>query len=319
MPPQTATILSIAASQLFGVPNNTFEAIRVPLCCEIKTNAATSLDKFPLLLFSPGLQATRLYYTYLAATLAAQGYVVVTMDHPYEAPVVEYPNGQLVFGLNDTVFDPRVEGTLDKALAVRVADARFVLDQLSNASVVKKILPQVAAAGGGGKDCGGLDTQRVGFFGHSFGGATALASLAQDPRFGAGLNMDGTQYGDVSGLRRSQSILFFGRAAPNPHNSTDDATWRTGLAAAKGWKKEIGLKDSAHNTFGDVPILLKTAGWPLPDALKDFVGNLDGARSFEIIGTYVRSYFGLALKGERTRLFDGESKQFPEVVVNGEK
>ena len=38
----------------------------------------------------------------------------------------------------------------------------------------------------------------VGIFGHSFGGATAAAAVERDPRFRAGINLDGS---DLSGTK----------------------------------------------------------------------------------------------------------------------
>lgn len=311
MPAQTAELINAGATALYGIPPNTFASISIPACCKTSNSATNSLDKFPLVLFSPGLSGTRLYYSYLAATLSSHGYIVATLDHTFETSVVEFPDGTLVPGLNDTSFDPETPGALDKALAVRVADSRFVLAQLGTSEVIKKLIP--------GATCG-LNTKRVGFYGHSFGGATALATAAQDARIVAAANLDGRQYGDLSSLRPSQSILFFGRADPNPHNATDDETWRTGYAAAKGWKRIIGLKEVAHNTFTDSPFLIKATGWEISEELKEFLGWLDGARSFEIIETFVRAFLGLGLKGERTRLFDwAGSKEWPEVFIDGRK
>lgn len=248
MPPKVAAYLNAAATAQFGIPEGTFAAISMNLCCKPSAaSPSSSLSKFPLVLFSPGLQGSRLYYSYLAATISSYGYVVASLDHPYEAPIIEYPDGSIVLGLNNSFFDGQTPGSLEKAHAVRVADASFVLTQLGRSSVVKKIFP------GAQGDCG-LNTKRAGFFGHSFGGSTALATLAADERFIAGANLDGMQFGDLSGLRRNQAVLFFGRAAPNSHNRTDEETWRTGYAAAKGWKKVIGLKDGAHSTFGDFAI-----------------------------------------------------------------
>ncbi|MEI0739748.1 hypothetical protein VQ056_29130 [Paenibacillus sp. JTLBN-2024] len=42
---------------------------------------------------------------------------------------------------------------------------------------------------------GRLDLNKVGMFGHSFGGATAAQMLLADGRVKAALNMDGTLYG----------------------------------------------------------------------------------------------------------------------------
>jgi hypothetical protein len=59
--------------------------------------------------------------TGLVSDLASRGYVVVTMDDTYEAAEVEFPNGRIAA--------PR--GNQFLADSVRIADTRFVLDELA--------------------------------------------------------------------------------------------------------------------------------------------------------------------------------------------
>lgn len=59
--------------------------------------------------------------TGLVSDLASRGYVVVTMDDTYEAAEVEFPNGRIA--------TPR--GNQFLADSVRIADTRFVLDELA--------------------------------------------------------------------------------------------------------------------------------------------------------------------------------------------
>lgn len=68
-------------------------------------------------------------------------------------------------------------------LSVRAADLRFVVDQLDRSDAV-------------GLLAGRLDTEHIAAVGHSFGGATAVAVAALDPRIIAAVNIDGTLYGD---------------------------------------------------------------------------------------------------------------------------
>lgn len=84
-------------------------------------------------MFSPGAGTPRLYYGALAQSLARSGYAVITIDHPYDADVVEFPDGTLVFNTNITLDIP----SLKKVVLTRVSDASFVLTQLGQLSVVK--------------------------------------------------------------------------------------------------------------------------------------------------------------------------------------
>ena len=83
-------------------------------------------------MFSPGAGTSRLYYGALAQSLASSGYAV-TIDHPYDADVVEFLDGTLVFNANITSDIL----SLGKTVSTRVSDASFALTQLGQPSVVK--------------------------------------------------------------------------------------------------------------------------------------------------------------------------------------
>jgi len=53
--------------------------------------------------------------------------VVVTIDHPHDASEVEFPDGRVEV----PAMPPLTPEVAARAVAVRVADTRFVLDQLS--------------------------------------------------------------------------------------------------------------------------------------------------------------------------------------------
>ncbi|KAF2271141.1 hypothetical protein CC78DRAFT_12655 [Lojkania enalia] len=305
-PPITARYLDAFAAQ-HGIPDGTLPSIRMESCCNTTSQATKEVTKFPIAIFSPGLGATRLLYNAMAQTLAASGYIVATIDHTYDAMIVEYPDGTFTPGLDPSYWNiepPELEERLTKLLDTRVEDGRFVLSQLGNASVVKSLIPGTTCA---------FNTKRAAFLGHSFGGATSIAALMKDRRFVGGANMDGTQWGTISNIYKP--ALLFGRAEPDTHNSTTDATWQEALDHMKAWKRELGLRNSAHNTFGDTPLLVKLSGWEITDAIRTLIGTLDGGRSFQIVTTYLTAFTDFVLKGRRSPLFDGESSLYPEIVV----
>src|SRR5205823_6857895 len=122
----------------------------------------------------------------------------------------------------------------------------------------------------------------------SLGGATAISTLSKDQRIVGAINMDGSQFGTLSDIY--QPALYFGRADPSSHNRTDDETWATAWDHLKGWRRELGLRNSTHLTFGDASLVFKLLGVPLTDAIKEGIGGLDPARSFEVITTYVQAF-----------------------------
>ncbi|WP_372348298.1 hypothetical protein [Streptomyces sp. KL116D] len=80
-----------------------------------------------MLIHSPGYNADRTFNTLVIEELASWGYVVVAVDHPYDSGEVEFPDGRVVVNRPDDASDK----ARTAAVAVRAADLRFVLDQLT--------------------------------------------------------------------------------------------------------------------------------------------------------------------------------------------
>src|SRR5947208_7754901 len=78
------------------------------------------------------------------------------------------------------------------------SDTAFVVTQLGHLN----------AADPSGKFTGRLDMQRLGMFGHSFGGATALQFCHDDRRCKAGMDIDGMPFGNVVQEGAAQPFLF---------------------------------------------------------------------------------------------------------------
>jgi hypothetical protein len=100
MPPATAASYGPLA-QSAGLPADIFSSFQLEFCKLLHApngscRGGRKNPRFPLVLFSPGLGESRLLYSATAKSIAAQGYVVVTIDHPYDAEVVEFPDGSVV-------------------------------------------------------------------------------------------------------------------------------------------------------------------------------------------------------------------------------
>lgn len=100
MPPATAASYGPLA-QSAGLPANIFSSFQLEICKLSGTQNGScrgnrKTRRFPLVLFSPGLAESRLLYSVTAKSIAAQGYVVVTIDHPYDTEVIEFPDGSVV-------------------------------------------------------------------------------------------------------------------------------------------------------------------------------------------------------------------------------
>ncbi|GGY55434.1 alpha/beta hydrolase family protein [Pseudoduganella albidiflava] len=156
--------------------------------------AAPAIERAaPVLLFSPGLGANAQAYAGLTEDLASHGYVVVTINHPFVSGPTPLPDGRIV-RYEEVAEEWEDEEAAEAAhwvrsnarLAVTMADEKSVLDWLARQNATRGALLD-----------GRLDMGRIGAFGHSFGGATALQVQRTDERVKAAVNLDGTVYGDL--------------------------------------------------------------------------------------------------------------------------
>jgi hypothetical protein len=97
MPPQTADVYGLLA-KAFGLPNTTFGLFELEFCHLPKRPPAGHGKVYPVLIFSPGLTASRLMYAAHLRAVASRGYVVLAVDHPHDAFLVEFPDGTSVVG-----------------------------------------------------------------------------------------------------------------------------------------------------------------------------------------------------------------------------
>ncbi|MNJ42731.1 isoform II [compost metagenome] len=154
---------------------------------------AKAQAKYPVLLFSHGLTGFRNQNTFQVEELASHGYIVVGIDHPYDAAAVVYPD-QSVISLkleNLSGFDSYIEKS-----KLWIEDSQFVLDTLTALPNDSDSLHGVASYNELKQLTAQMDLSQVGALGHSFGGATAAQLLMTDPRIKAALNMDGVLYGE---------------------------------------------------------------------------------------------------------------------------
>ncbi|KAL5317136.1 hypothetical protein ACEPPN_014230 [Leptodophora sp. 'Broadleaf-Isolate-01'] len=294
MDPITAEFKDASYASL-GIPAGTFESINMQTCRPSSRNAKA----YPIVLFSTGSGNSRLIYGVMAQQVASAGYTVITIDHPYDADIVTFPDNSTILGID-------IETDIDFAVDVRTKDVSFVLDQLALPSISKKLFPGVGCE---------LDVSKVAMFGHSLGGATAAQAMLKDKRIVGGINLDGTFFSTVVNKGLKRPFMIFSHEGKN---ITTDASWTATWSVLAGWKRQFELKGSAHGTFTDFPTLINALGFEgmLGDAGTELVGTIGGLRSLEIITAYVQAFMGFTLKGKKSVLLDGKNGSFSEVILD---
>lgn len=296
MPNATATFYDKEFSQ-YGVPPGSFKR----LFTLSKPNAPINHPfprSFPLLLFSPGYGASRLFYTAIAQEVARKGFIVGLLDHSYDGGIVELPDGEVITGLDlDTIFG------FDKILAPRALDVSFVLNELSYASSSHPFP---------------IDTSRVVVFGHSLGGATAAEVMLSDDRVVGGLNFDENFFGQFNSTKKTISRPFLLFRAASRTTEELDHDWDEAWKKFKGWKLDLELANSTHRTFEDLALLAETFGRraELGKAGDELLGTLPGLKGLEIMSTYVSAFAKFVFTGKEDVILRGNKhSKFPEVKV----
>ena len=154
----------------------------------IKTNSYHNLDpimlngNFPLIIFSHGKGGYKSQNTVQFEELASNGYIVVSIDHSYDAMITVFSDGSIAPYVSD---NPNKVGSkieadkiTQKKLLSRVSDVRYVLDKICNEPNYHPIFNLI-------------DTSKVGMFGHSFGVATTVLSSQTDNRIKVIAGLDG--------------------------------------------------------------------------------------------------------------------------------
>uniref|UniRef100_A0AAU3GXB1 Alpha/beta hydrolase n=1 Tax=Streptomyces sp. NBC_01401 TaxID=2903854 RepID=A0AAU3GXB1_9ACTN len=266
-----------------------------------RTGATAAPGRFPLVLLSPGFNTPRATLTSLAEDLASRGHVVASVDHAYETTGTAFPGGRVLTcaacDVAEAAPDEEAEREVLRTVSTgRATDLSFVLDRLTGPRPVWKNSRMI-------------DPQRVAAAGHSIGGSAAASVMLADPRFDAGIDMDGTFFEPVpsSGLDKRPFLMLGTEADHTPGGL--DTSWDEGWQRLDGWKRWLTVKDSGHFTFTDTPELGEQLGLPTDPA-----APLSGERSTRITRDYVAAFLDQHLRGHHQPLLDGPTPGNPEVV-----
>ncbi|MFG2844761.1 alpha/beta hydrolase family protein [Kitasatospora sp. NPDC048296] len=279
--------------------------------------------KRPVVLYSPGLGDPRTWGTALVEDLASRGYVVVTIDHTWEASEVQFPNGDLATSVFPELLDkPDLDmgQVLRTTVQTRVDDTRFVLDQLAGLRRDRSLPAGLADS---------LDLDRIGMVGHSGGGSTALQTMHDDPRIAAGINLDGQLHfpgpdghTGVFPLSVAQDgldrpFLLMGTRNADSGSYHQQPGWDALWQHSTGWHADLTMEGSRHGSYTDAQSLLPQLarqGAISPEKLAEDVGDIRPDRAELATRSYVASFLDRWLRGHDDHLLDGPSARFPEMT-----
>lgn len=250
-----------------------------PVRVHARYRAPARRARLPVVLFSPGFRASRVFYQALAEDLASHGYLVIAVDHTGEAPV-EFPGGDIQL--------PSIDPSSGAAASVtRLADMRLILHRL--------ILQRLSGTSTGPWP----DPGRIAVVGHSLGGSTAAAVMRAERRIDVGVDIDGSILGSATrrGVTRPFMVMK-GRTG-------FDSTMRGMLTHSSGPRLALRFVDLDHAAFTDLPVVA-------PTALS--LGGPRSVRAIAVQRAYLRAFLDRYMLNRRSRLLTGPSPRWPQVT-----
>ncbi len=259
-------------------------------------------DAYPLVVFSHGSFGYRGSNLSTFENLASNGYVVCSIDHSYHAFFSKHTDGSITLVnldfLNDAVnitnnaYDEQKTYDLTHEwLSLRTADMRFILGEiLRNASLDN---PEGVYSL--------VDTEKIGLFGHSLGGAAAAQLGRERTDIDAVIVIDGTMIGEEIGFENGQAVLT---DAPYPvpllnmynQEHYDDAqqmgTGYNNIAASRNAFEayDMLIRGSGHLNFTDLPLFSPTLAHMLG------TGEVDSRYCVETMNQAALEFFNYKLK-----------------------
>ena len=276
-----------------------------------KTNSHLNLKvepgaaPLPIIIISHGITGTRHIHTALAEKLSNNGYLVIALDHSYDANLTIFPDGSVADYRSDITGFPDSVSIRKNQLQTRAADVQFVINQLKKIQS-GKIKHQLN---------GYLDLNRIGVAGHSYGGGTSIMVSYFDPRIKATLVLDSwmnplPQKIIENGIQ--QPLIYIGR----PKWTDSDYPTNTDLVAklmdnTKGANYYLTIKETLHLNYCDAPLFSPLAKYFLD------IGEMNGIKSVNLINNISLQFFDQHLKSEpqQSRILNQLEKQ-EEIVFN---
>jgi dienelactone hydrolase len=283
--------------------------------------ASADQSRLPLLLYFSGWPGTAIDNPTLVHALAARGFTVASVTYPARLPGLDPAiyKRQLAELTRPMSFASEADfhETLRRADArvrVRAQDAVLVLNMLARLGTCEPANPLARR----------LDTDRVGIFGFSLGGAVAAQASWLDRRFHAVINMDGWHFADAAKYGVNRPYLWMNDDTPLP-GAADLVARDPGrrYTAILNQRDHDSAMDNIRRLGG---IIMTVAGSRHADFSDQsgqwlrWFGNLGliaPRRVQQIVTDYATAFFEATLAGRPpAAIIAGDSAAYPEVHLD---
>lgn len=261
---------------------------------------------YPLLVFSHGAYGIKSSNASTYTELASHGYIVVSIDHPYHSFYTASDDGtaaminaqyyEEVSNVNkDGIYTiEEAYGLIQKWMKLRTDDMNFVIDTIleKSKSDNNPIYQQI-------------NTNKIGVFGHSMGGAASIWLGRERDDVRAVINIDAPMFSEIHYDKKTNDLVANGSTYTTPilNIYSDDvweqldsnSTYSANKAADKNFSEiyNVHFQGAKHLSLTDLPFFSPI----LANMLQGGKADIDKYYCIETENQIIVNFFDYALKG----------------------
>lgn len=293
-------------NQGYGVPEILTNQISNIECNSYDSSEPLKNNKFPLIIFSHGHGGLRTQNTNQVEELVSHGFIVMAVDHTYDAGFVEFLNGDTIFSLTARPDDnPLIETPEQfyKRFGYRVDDINYIINESKSFFKYDKDIFNI------------IDNDNIGIFGHSFGGLTSFYSAIFNQSIKSCYALDGwfePLPDSLLNVDIKKPIFHLGQ-----HNKGDIRYWNdinydklySFMESNSNYSVMLDIPGSSHYDYTDFTYFTY-----LTKKMK-FSGNIPHDSMAEIMNVTLLDFFNMTLKNSENVNVNYYIKKYPFINV----
>ena len=265
-----------------------------------------SNKKFPILIFSHGHGGLRTQNTNQVEELVSHGYIVIAVDHTYDAGFVEFPDGNIAYSLTAKPEGERLNETPETfytRFGYRVDDIDFVINKIDSFDEYDLNISSI------------MDKNNIGIFGHSFGCLTSVYATYFNDRIKSCFGLDGwfePLHDSLVFKNINKPIMHIGQ-----NNKGDEQFWNdvnfikmnNFIKSNSDLSVMIDIPGSHHYDYTDFTYFSYVA------KKLNFSGIVSTKKMAKIMNVTLLDFFNHTLKNDKKINLDNYKKEFSEIDI----
>ena len=275
-------------------------------CNSWEDASPVSNKKFPILIFSHGHGGLRTQNTNQVEELVSHGYIVIAVDHTYDAGFVEFPDGNIAYSLTSKPEGERLNETPETfytRFGYRVDDIDFVINKIDSFDNYDLNISAI------------MDKNNIGIFGHSFGCLTSVYATYFNDRIKSCFGLDGwfePLHDSLVFKNINKPIMHLGQ-----NNKGDEQFWNdinfvkmnNFIKSNSDLSVMVDIPGSHHYDYTDFTYFSYIA------KKLNFSGIVSTKKMAKIMNVTLLDFFNYTLKDDKKINLDNYKKEFPEIDI----